>query len=224
MSNDAPTRGPISTRGLLFLFSIALLLAAVIAFPFLTAETRAGGAASPVALAADSPEDLGELGDFALTERSGKSVSRASLLGRAWIAGFVFTRCSGPCPRVTANMRRLQDLLKGTQAKLITFSVDPDYDSPEVLGDYAESVGADPERWWMLTGSKATVDALIPSFVPKTQRLAEGEAPVGEHVAHQTRLWVIDAKGRIRGLYAGESDQDLDLIAARVRHVEGEGR
>lgn len=180
--------------------------------------------ASPVALAASSPEALGELADFTLTERSGKSVSKKDLAGQVWVAGFVFTRCTGPCPKVTGNMRKLQDLLASTPAKLVTFSVDPEFDTPEVLSAYASGVGADPERWWMLTGAKETIDALIPSFVPKTQRSAPGEAPIGQHVAHQTRLWVIDGEGRIRGLYSGESDEHLERIAARVRFLAGAKR
>lgn len=221
MSAEPSTR-PVLPRGMIFLAAVALLVAALVAFPFLTRESSAGGEASSVALEARSPVELGELADFALTERSGKPVARADLAGTVWVAGFVFTRCSGPCPKVTGNMRKLQDLLAGTRAKLVTFSVDPDFDTPEVLRGYADSVGADPERWWMLTGSKETIDGLIPSFVPKTQRAAPGEAPIGEHVAHQTRLWVIDGKGRMRGLYSGESDEHLELLLARVQYLESE--
>lgn len=185
------------------------------------AVTASGGDESPVALSANSAEALGDLADFALTERSGKPVAKKDLAGTVWVAGFVFTRCTGPCPKVTGNMKRLQELLKGTHAKLVTFSVDPDYDTPEVLRAYAEGVGADPERWWMLTGPRATIDGLMPSFVAKNQRAEPGTAPVGEFVTHQTRLWVIDAQGRIRGIYSGESDEHLELIAARVRFLEG---
>ncbi|MBI5364428.1 MAG: SCO family protein [Planctomycetes bacterium] len=222
MSAEPSTR-PALPRGKLLLAALVLLIAALVAFPFLARESSAGGGgASPVALAERSPEELGELADFALTERSGRSVAKSDLAGTVWVAGFVFTRCTGPCPKVTGHMRKLQDGLVGTRAKLVTFSVDPDYDTPEVLRGYADGVGADPERWWMLTGPKEAIDGLIPSFVPKTQRAAPGAAPIGEHVAHQTRLWVIDGKGRIRGLYSGESDEHLELLLARVKYLESE--
>ena len=73
----------------------------------------------------------------------------------------------------------------------------------------------------MLTGPKETIDGLMPSFVPKIQRAKDAEAPIGEHVAHQTRLWVIDEQGRIRGLYSGESDEHLGRIVERVNFLEG---
>lgn len=175
---------------------------------------------SPVALAADSEESIQEVPDFALTERSGKTVTRADLAGKVWVAGFVFTRCTGPCPKVTANMKRLQDMLAGTDAKLVTFTVDPDYDTPEVLASYANAVGARADRWWMLTGPKEAIDALTPKLLPRTQRAAPGEAPIGQQVAHQTRLCVVDGAGRIRGIYSGEGDEHLALIVERVKHLE----
>ncbi|MBK7874371.1 MAG: SCO family protein [Planctomycetes bacterium] len=196
--------------------------AAVLVLPLACGESSAGGGEdSPVALSAKSPETLGELADFTLTERSGRSVAKKDLAGQVWVAGFVFTRCTGPCPKVTGNMRKLQDLLAGTPAKLVTFSVDPEFDTPAVLTAYANGVGADPERWWMLTGAKETIDALVPSFLPKTERAAAGEAPIGQHVAHQTRLTVVDGEGRIRGIYFGESDEHLERIAERVRFLAG---
>ena len=92
--------------------------------------------------------------DFSLTERSGKTVIKEDLLGKPWVACFVFTRCAGPCPRVSGQFYQLQKDLKDLDFRLVTFTVDPKNDTPEVLARYAESVGADPEKWLFLTGDQ----------------------------------------------------------------------
>src|SRR6476661_7088736 len=93
--------------------------------------------------------------EFALTERSGKTVTRDDLKGKVWVASFVFVRCPGPCPQVTATMARLQkelDLANHADLRLVTFTVDPGRDNPKELAEYANRYQADPERWLFLTG------------------------------------------------------------------------
>jgi protein SCO1 len=177
-----------------------------------------------LAAAADSPDVFASVAPFALTERSGRTVLREDLLGRPWVAAFVFTRCSGPCPKVTSTMRRLQDRLPPeSTARLVSVSVDPEWDTPAVLSEYASAVGADPERWWFLTGPEKTIDELIQkSFLLPIERAPEGSVPVGIRVSHRTQLVVVDKQGRVRGFYAGESDADLEAILARLAHLERE--
>jgi cytochrome oxidase Cu insertion factor (SCO1/SenC/PrrC family) len=180
-----------------------------------------GGGGVVLAQPAESEIDFGEVGRFELTERSGRTVTREDLLGRPWIAAFIFTRCTGPCPRVTATQRALQDRLAGTRACIVSFSVDPEWDTPERLRAYADGAGASPERWLFLTGDAQEIDRLIrESFLSPVERAPE--APIGQHVSHRTQLVVVDARGRLRGFYAGESDTDLDRIVARVRYLERE--
>jgi len=176
--------------------------------------------ASPVALRSDAPEDFGAVRDFELTERSGRVVKNTDLAGQVWVAGFVFTRCSGPCPKVTGTMRKLQDALAPTHAKLVSFSVDPEYDTPAVLTQYAHDFGADAERWWMLTGPSSVIDAVVPPLLPRNKREAAGSVPVGESVGHNTRLMVVDQHGKIRGFYSGETAEHVDLVVARVKFLE----
>lgn len=198
---------------------LAALLAAVALVLGALACSRVDDIPS-AALPARSGANLGDVSDFHLTERSGKPIARADLAGRVWVASFVFTRCGGPCPKVTGHMRRLQDLLAGTHAQLVSFSVDPEHDTPEVLQAYAANIGADPARWWMLTGDRAQVDQLARAFLSTNQRTTDGSVPVGLSIAHQTRIGVVDGDGELRGLYSGETDEHLELIAARVRHLE----
>src|SRR3954465_7347630 len=107
-------------------------------------------------------EPLWKVDDFSLTERSGKQVQRSDLSGKVWVADFVFPRCAGPCAQVSANMAHLQKQLAGrTGVVLVSFTVDPDYDTPKVLSRYADRYEADPERWLFLTGKVSEVYPLI---------------------------------------------------------------
>ena len=73
-----------------------------------------------------------ELGGFRLTERSGRAITDADLAGRVWVASFIFTHCPLSCPRITSVMKGLQAKLAGTKVQLVSISVDPDRDTPEV--------------------------------------------------------------------------------------------
>ncbi len=105
---------------------------------------------------------LWEVPDFALIERSGQSVTRADLLGKVWIASIIFTRCAEECPLVSNHMARLQATFAAEpDVRLVSITVDPAYDTPEVLTRYAQSFAAQPQRWLFLTGDKATIYRLV---------------------------------------------------------------
>jgi len=105
---------------------------------------------------------LWEVPDFALIERSGQPVTKADLLGKVWIASVIFTRCVEECPLVTSHMARLQDAFAAERdVCLVSITVDPAYDTPEVLTRYAQSFAAQPQRWLFLTGDKATIYRLV---------------------------------------------------------------
>ena len=105
---------------------------------------------------------LWEVPDFVLIERSGPSVTRADLLGKVWIASVIFTRCVDECPLVSSHMARLQETFAAEHdVCLVSITVDPEYDTPEVLTHYAQSFAAQPQRWLFLTGDKATIYRLV---------------------------------------------------------------
>lgn len=161
-----------------------------------------GGAA---AAGRGGPAVLGELPDFDLTERSGARVTRASLAGRPWVADFIFTRCDGICPLLSARMSEIAKALGGRGgATLVSFSVDPDHDTPEVLAAYADRYGADPRRWLFLTGPRAEVHRLVSEgFRLSVAEAAPGAAREGELVTHSDRFVLVDGRGRIRAYYHG---------------------
>src|SRR6516225_9500475 len=101
-----------------------------------------------------SDEPIGEVSDFNLIERTGREVTKSDLDGKVWIACFFFTRCRTVCPQVTETMRRIQEQVEKVgypDVVLVSISVDPEHDTPEVLQAYAATHGADPARWLFLT-------------------------------------------------------------------------
>lgn len=99
---------------------------------------------------------------FLLTERSGRQVSLAELRGKIWIAATIWTRCVDECPLMSAQMARLQaEFADEPHLQIVTISVDPEYDTPAVLTEYADRFGADPERWLFLTGDKSKIYRLV---------------------------------------------------------------
>ena len=167
------------------------------------------------------PPTFGELPDFALTAVSAgskpKPLTRADLSGRAWLADFVFTNCEGPCPALSNNMARLQKNLP-KDVGLLTFTVDPDRDSPEILEAYARRFRADPARWLFVTGAKAPLlKLLIGGF--KLPVVEDSGAPSGQRVTHSTRLVLIDAKGNIRGYFDGDDEVGFRAAARAARRL-----
>jgi cytochrome oxidase Cu insertion factor (SCO1/SenC/PrrC family) len=105
---------------------------------------------------------LWEVPDFVLIECSGPSVTKTDLLGKVWIASVIFTRCADECPLVSSHMARLQDAFAAEpDVRLVSITVDPAYDTPEVLTRYAQSFAAQPQRWLFLTGDKAMIYRLV---------------------------------------------------------------
>jgi protein SCO1/2 len=146
------------------------------------------------------------LDDFTLTERSGKKVGLADLKGKVWVASFVFTRCTGPCPQVSAAIARLQtELPDRDDLKLVTFTVDPERDDPAELRKYAEAFRADPQRWLFLTGNEEEIHRLLKeSFKVPVER--NHDAKPGDEFGHSTRLVVVDRRGNVRGYFNGVAD------------------
>jgi cytochrome oxidase Cu insertion factor (SCO1/SenC/PrrC family) len=153
--------------------------------------------------------------EFRLTERTGKTVSREDLLGKVWVASFVFTHCTGPCPSVTGTMARLQADLKLAEQpdlRLVTFTVDPDRDDPTAMKKYADNFRADPNGWLFLTGEEEQIHKLLhDGFGIHAAPTTNPNPPAGQEFDHSTRLVLVDKKGHIRGYfdgYTGEHDAD----------------
>lgn len=147
------------------------------------------------------------LPDFTLTERTGKPVSKTDLQGKVWIASFVFIRCTGPCPSVSATMTKLQselDLANQADLRLVTFTVDPERDSPNELKKYADTFRANPDRWLFLTGKEDEIHTLLKTgFKIGVNRSTNPHPIAGQEFDHSTYITVVDKTGTIRGHFDG---------------------
>jgi protein SCO1/2 len=166
---------------------------------------------------------LGELPDFALTTEDGRLLGLADLRGKAWVAQFIFTRCRAACPGMSAQMARLQEAIRGDAAlsgrvQLVSFTVDPDHDTPEKLREFGSRYGADPAVWRFASGRRqAVVDLCEGGF-----RLSAGGAvsPTGEvsGPTHSDRFALVDAEARVRGTYRPSAEAgDFERLLADLR-------
>ena len=154
--------------------------------------------------------------DFSLTERSNRPITRADLNGKVWVADFIFTQCGGICPTMSSNMEKLQERLP-KEVMLISFSVDPTNDTPEVLTEYAKRYNADPERWLFLTGDAEALRRLsIDGFKLALDPTSGTEA---EPITHSSRFALVDRKGNLRGYYGMEDADTLARIVADVKNL-----
>jgi cytochrome oxidase Cu insertion factor (SCO1/SenC/PrrC family) len=152
---------------------------------------------------------LAEVADFNLTNQQGQVFTLANLRGQVWVADIIFTRCAGPCPRMTRQMKELQDALPATsKARLVTLTTDPVFDTPQVLRLYGERFGTNPERWSFLTGSKDEIAKLATSSLKLTaieKTPAERENPADLFI-HSTIFVIVDKKGRLRGVFESNGE------------------
>jgi len=164
---------------------------------------------------APEPPRLGSLPDFRLVERSGRPLSRAELRGRPWVADFIFTRCGGACPAMTARMARLRrDVSPDVQ--FVSFTVDPAHDTPEVLARYAATFRAD-EGWRFVTGPAKDLYALsVAGFKLAAMEVPPGEQAVGGDgpFLHSSKFVLVDGAGVIRGYYDSTEEAAMRTLAA----------
>lgn len=185
---------------------------------------RAAIAASILALLACGrsrpPEALASLPDFwmsAVEPAGERPFGRADMLGRVWIADFIYTSCGGPCPLLSARLAALGRTLP-ERVGLLSITVDPENDGPQILRAYARSHGADPRRWVFLRGSIAETYKLL--YAGFRQPLSsDPKAPAESRVTHSTRFILVDRDGSIRGLYDGLSDRENAALARDARRL-----
>lgn len=173
---------------------------------------------------------IGAVNDFALTNQAGVAVSLADWRGQVCIADIIFTRCPGPCLKMTRQMKELQDALPaGDQTKLVTLTTDPDFDTPPVLAKYAERFNADTNRWMFLTGTKKELGALAGGSL----KLSAVEVKPDERKSetdlfiHSTIFVIVDKRAQLRASFE-TSGEGLDWptekqkIMATVKQLEHE--
>ena len=188
-------------RGLLWAFLVAALVAV---------------AAATLIQRMRQPEPLpvyGKLPAFSLVNRDGRTIRLEDLAGAPWVADFIFTRCPASCPMMSARMARLdRSFPRDVDVRLVSVSVDPAYDTPEVLERYARKLQA-PERWLFLTGEREDVRRLsIEGF----KLGLDMDPPPGmagpEPILHSTRFVLVDGEGQIRGYYEAFDEASTEKL------------
>jgi protein SCO1/2 len=153
----------------------------------------------------------GTVPSFQLVNQNGQAFGSGQLAGKIWIADFIYTTCPGPCPMISSRMSELQQPLEKTDVHLVSFSVDPEKDTPQVLRSYAEKLQAAPGRWDFLTGAKSAIYKL--SHDGFKLAVSDGSTEQGIPV-HSTLMVLVDRHGQIRGYYgATEADAVTNLLA-----------
>jgi len=155
---------------------------------------------------------LSEVPPFAFTNVDGRSIDASVLRGHVWIADFIFTRCVTMCPITTAKMSVLRRSIRSADVRFVSFSIDPEYDTPAILRAYASRWNADP-RWLLLSPPPGEVTAFATAMNVPFERTAMPLEPI----LHTSLFFLIDQRGRVRGLYASLDDAAvLRLVADAI--------
>ena len=174
---------------------------------------------------------FGQIADFTLTNQNGQVATLAGLTNHVWVADIIFTRCAGPCPRMTGQMKSLQDLLpQNSGAKLVTLTTDPDFDTPPVMKRYGERFNADFNRWTFLTGPKKEIAALAAGSLKLSAMPVrpEEQKDSADLFIHTTIFVIVDKRAQLRGIFetGGEGVDWTNTVRpkllATVRQLEGE--
>jgi protein SCO1 len=160
--------------------------------------------------------------DFTLTDQNGKAFTQAQTKGKVYVADFFFTRCGSICPKISSQLTRFQDtFLNNDEVLIVSHSVDPENDTPEVLQKYAKSYDAKAGKWHFLTGSKKDIYnlALKGYFIPVSDASVYDKAIKNpdEAFIHSEKLILIDKEGHIRGFYDGTSQKDVDRLLLETK-------
>ncbi len=210
MNAEAPVPPPLLRPPQLRFAWIAIALA-VAGLVVAAVVRRSGGEAGRLPV-------HGRVGEFSFVDQSGADVRSKNLKGRVWVASFIFTRCAGTCLAITGAFTELdRQLADAPDVRLLSFSMDPAHDTPQILSAYAKKQGVQSARWRFVTGKKEDMFRLTrDDFKLAVQE--EGGTP-DEPIIHSSRLALVDRLGHIRGYYSGTQAEGVRQLAADARRL-----
>ncbi|MFC5712534.1 SCO family protein [Thalassorhabdus alkalitolerans] len=173
--------------------------------------------------AAESEYDISEadmqVEDFEYTNQHGESFGLSELEGDYWLASMIFTRCPSVCPLMTPNKLNLQGELEeeGVPVQIVSFTVDPEFDTPERLLNYGENYNVDFSNWNFLTGYS---DEEIEEFAQSSFRSVVQKVPEEEDIVHATSFFLVDGEGQVIRKYDG-LDNDTSPIVEDLKYLTG---
>jgi protein SCO1/2 len=159
--------------------------------------------------------DYGLIPHFTLTDSNGQPFDSQSLHGKVWVSDFIYTNCPGPCPRMTSQMHQVEQQVNGYEdVRLVSFSVDPDRDTPAALTAFAHRFGGPTPQWYFLTGSPATLHLL-----------ARNVFKIGDLVSvmdHSTKFMLVDKTGHLRGYYSSFDPEGIAALLSDLKRLRKE--
>jgi len=156
--------------------------------------------------------------EFSLIDSNDQTVTNEDLLGKQWVVGFIFTRCAGPCPKVTNQMATLQDAFLPEEVRLVSLSVDPEFDQPDVLSRYAKQFRVNLDQWTFLTGEQAAIYTLIKqSFKMPVHEVTGPDRKPGYEVIHTTNVVHVNKDGFVIGKYNSLVDTDMERLRRAIQ-------
>ena len=155
---------------------------------------------------------LGTIPEFYFTDSRDKRISRADLDGKVWVADFIFTTCTMACPVLTGNMNLVhKEFQNNDDVRIVSISVYPEYDTPEVLKKYASQYDANTNRWHFLTGPEENVQNVIKNGF----KMGDYE----DIIFHSEKFALVDQKGRLRGYYSGMQTEDVTRLKKDIKKL-----
>lgn len=161
------------------------------------------------------------IGDFEFLDQNGAEFKRKDVNGKVFVAEYFFTTCGTICPKMNAQMQRVQKVFKGNEdVEILSFTVNPEIDTVEQMKRYAEGHDADDEQWHFLTGKKEDLYRLARrSFFVLKPAEAQNLGDAGSDFIHTNNFVLVDHKGRIRGYYDGTSEKEVGTLLEDIQRL-----
>lgn len=156
---------------------------------------------------------------FSLTDQNGQTFDNDDVRDKVWIAMVFFTECPGICPAMTSRLAEVQKAIASPDVRMVSFSLDPEKDTPEVMKLYAERFSTDQSRWFFLTGPKDTMYEIARGL-----KLAAQPAQGGNPIVHTQKVLLIDQSAQVRGIYDTNDDDSMNALARDAQRLISETR
>jgi protein SCO1/2 len=156
---------------------------------------------------------------FSFTDQEGKLITDKEVAGKVYIAEYFFTTCKGICPKMNSNLRKVyREYEKEPDFRILSHTVDPETDSVTRMKKYADSLGADPGKWWFLTGQKDSLYRMARgSYLLDDPK--NNEVNIKEQFIHTQFLALVDKSGRVRKIYDGLKKDELDELEKDIKSL-----
>ena len=150
---------------------------------------------------------------YSLIDENGRPFSDVDLRDKPYVCDFIFTTCGSSCPLMSSKMSALQPKMP-EKVNFVSFTVDPEHDTPAALKEYAKQYHADESRWHLLTGTSKQMSA-----VAEQMKISAQPATATSTIVHSDRFLLIDGDGNVRGVYDSNDQQSMDKLIADAKYI-----